>query len=46
MQQKKDDTFKDLLNVFGIADDILIVGCDVDITDHDRTLRGVMQISQ
>ena len=31
--------FKDPLNVFGIADDILIVGYDSDGRDHDRTLR-------
>ena len=29
-QQKIDKTFKDLPNVFGIADDILILGYDAD----------------
>ena len=34
-----------MLNVFGIADDILIVGYDVDARDHDTNLRQVIQIS-
>ena len=34
----------DLPGVFGIADDILIIGYDADGRDHDRTLRKVMQI--
>ena len=43
-QQKIDEIFKDLLNVFGIADDILIVGYEVDGKGDNRTLRQVMQI--
>ena len=43
-QQKIDKIFKDLSNVFGIADDILFVGYDVDSRDHDKTLKWVMQI--
>ena len=39
-QQKIDDILKDLLNVFGITDDILIVGYDVDGKDHNRKLVG------
>ena len=31
--------FKDLSNVFGIADKILIVGYDADGRDHNRSLR-------
>ena len=44
IQQKIDEKFKDLCNVFGIADDTLIVGNDADGRDQDRTLRQVMQI--
>ena len=41
-QQKIDKTFKDLINVFGIADNILNVGYDADGWDHDRTLKQVI----
>ena len=34
VQQKIDKIFKDLHNVFGIADDILVIGYDVDGKDH------------
>ena len=44
-QQKIEEIFKDLLILFGIADDILIVGYYADSRDHDRNLRQVMQIS-
>ena len=37
-QQKMDKIFKDLPNVFGIADDILIVVYHNDGKDHDDTL--------
>ena len=43
-ESKIDEIFKDLPNVFDIADDILIVGYNVDGKDHDRTLKQVMQI--
>ena len=33
-QLKIDEIFKDLLNVFGIADDILVIGYDSDGKDH------------
>ena len=42
-QWKKDKIFKDLPNVFGIADDILVYGYDSDGNDHD-TLQKVLQI--
>ena len=45
LQQKINESFKDLPNVFGIADDILIVGYDTDSKDHNRTLRHIMQMS-
>ena len=37
-QWKTDEIFKDLPNVFHIADDILIAAYDVDGKDHDRML--------
>ena len=36
--RKVDEIFKNLPNVFGIADDILAVGYDCDGKDHDNTL--------
>ena len=36
--KKIDKIFKDLANVFGIAHDILVVGCDSNGKDHDNTL--------
>ena len=41
-QRKIKEIFKSLLNVFGIAGGILIIGYDC--RDHDRTPRHVMQI--
>ena len=35
--EKIDEIFKDLPNVFGTADDILILGYNADSRDHDRT---------
>ena len=43
-QQKNYEIFKDLPNVFGIADTILVVGYDSDGKDHDDTLWKVLQI--
>ena len=37
-QQKIDEIFKCLLNTYGIADDLLIVGYDADCRDHDKAL--------
>ena len=42
-QRKIDEIFKDLTNVFGIADDILAVGYDQSGKDHDNTLWKVLQ---
>ena len=44
LSAKIDEIFKDLPNVIGIADDILIEGHDADERDHDRTLGQVVQI--
>ena len=43
-QQRTDEIFKDLPCIFGIADDILIVGYDADGINHNRTLGQVMEI--
>ena len=43
-QRKIDEIFKDQLNVFSIADDILVVGYEVDSKDPCRvTCRGTQQ---
>ena len=42
-QCKIDETFKGLPNVFGIADDVLILQYDADCRDHN-TLTQVMHI--
>ena len=38
-QRKIEEIFKELPNVFGIADDILVVGYDRNGKDHDDTLQ-------
>ena len=43
-QRKRDERFKKLPNVCGIAHDNLIVGYDNNGADHDRTLCRVYQI--
>ena len=43
-QRKIDKIFKDLSNIFGIADHNLTVGYDRDCTDHDDTLQRVPQV--
>ena len=42
-QRKVDEIYKDLPNLFGIADNILVVQYDVDGKDHDDTLKSVLQ---
>ena len=42
-QRKIDEIFEDLPNVFGIADDILVVGYETDGKDHDDTVCRVLQ---
>ena len=36
--KKNDEIFKDLPNVFGIADYILVVGYDIDGKQYDETI--------
>ena len=43
-QRKSDEIFTELPNVFGIADDILVVGYETDSKDHGETLQRVLQI--
>ena len=45
-QCKIDETFNDIPNVFGIADDILVIGYDKDGTDHDKTIYKVLKCCQ
>ena len=42
--RKVDEIFKNVPNVFGIADDILVAGYDIDGKDHDKMLQKVLQI--
>ena len=42
--RKIDKIFKELPNVFGIANDILVVGYKTDGKDHDKELWRVLQI--
>ena len=42
-QRKIDEIFNDMPNVFGIADDILVVGYEDDGRDHDKTVHKVLQ---
>ena len=42
-QRKIDEIFKDFPNVFGTADDILVVGYEADGKDHDETVQKMLQ---
>ena len=42
-QHKKDEIFSDMPNVFGIVDDILVIGYDEDGADHDAAVHKVLQ---
>ena len=41
-QCKIDEIFSDMLNVFGIADDILVIGYDKNGEDHDAAVHNVL----
>ena len=45
-QHKIDKIFNDMPNVFGIADDILVIGYDKDGTDHDEAVYKVLKWRQ
>ena len=40
--QNIDEIFKEFSKVFGIVDDIIIVGYDANNRDHDKALKRVM----
>ena len=42
-QCKLDAIFNDIPNIFGIAEDILVIGCDDNGADHDAVVRKVLQ---
>ena len=45
-QWKIDKIFKDMPNVFGITDDILVIGYDKDGADHDEAVYNVLRQCQ
>ena len=42
-QHKIDEIFSDMPNVFGIADNILVIGYDDNGADHDAVVDKVLQ---
>ena len=42
-QYKIDETFSDMQNIFGIMNDILVIGYDKDGVDHDATVHKVLR---
>ena len=45
-QHKNNEIFKNLLYLFGVSDDILVVGYDTDGKDQAELLQCVLQISR
>ena len=45
-QGKFDEIFNDIPNVYGIADDILVIGYDKDGADHDKAVYSVLKRCQ
>ena len=45
-QCKIDEIFNDMPNVFGITDDILVIGYDKEGTDHNEAVYKVLRQSQ
>ena len=45
-QRKIDEIFNDIPNVFGIADDILVIGYNKDRADHDEAVYSVLRQCQ
>ena len=45
-QRKIDEIFNDMPNVFGIADDILVIGYEKDRQDHDEAVYSVLKWCQ
>ena len=46
IQRKIDEIFNDITNVFGIADDILVIGYNKDEADHDEAVYSVLEWCQ
>ena len=46
LQHKIDEIFKDMPNVFGIADDILVIGHDSDGKVHDEIYGGTTNMQE
>ena len=46
VQCKIDNIFNDMPNVFGIADDILVIGNDMYGADHDEAVYKVLKWCQ
>ena len=42
-QCKIDKIFSDMLNIFGIMDDILVIGYDENGADHDAAVHKMLQ---
>ena len=42
-QQNIDTIFNDMPNVFGIADDILVIGYNKDGADHDEVVYNILK---
>ena len=42
-QWKIDEIFNDMPNVFGIADNILVIGYEKDGADHDETVYNMLR---
>ena len=42
-QRKIDESFNDMPNVFGITDDILVVGYEDNDKDHNKTVQKLLQ---
>ena len=45
-QHKIDEIFNNMLNVFGIVDDILVIGYDKDGADHDEAVYNMLKWCQ
>ena len=45
-QQKIDEIFNDMPNVFRIIDNILVIGYDKDAADHDKAVYNVLRQCQ
>ena len=45
-QHKIDEIFNDMPNVFGTADDILVIGYDKDGKDHDKAVYNMLRQCQ